>query len=126
MLEENEAQAAKVPSESDIQTQMFISDMLSQVPLLICNVKADPPDYATMHSFKSMRNTNSTRKLKKRSKRKQPLSQSPRANTLSIHTLMSLIKSGWPEDKPESKHYEREYWPYRDELAPYNGLLEQE
>ena len=46
MLEENEAQAAKVPSQSDIQTQMFISDMLSQVPLLICNVKADPPDYA--------------------------------------------------------------------------------
>ncbi|KAK2554108.1 hypothetical protein P5673_024458 [Acropora cervicornis] len=91
MLEENEAQAAKVPSESDIQAQMFISDMLSQAPLLICNANADPLDYVIFQ-------VNEQHKFHKEVERNRARGcnlchRSPRANTLSIHTLMSLIMS---------------------------------
>jgi len=80
MLEENEAQTAKVPSESDIQAQMFITLMLSQVPLLIGNAKADPLDYVTFqvneeHKFHKEVERNRARGTNLRHR-------SPRANTL--------------------------------------------
>ena len=41
----------------------------------------------------------------------------------SLQTLISLILTGWPNDKLQSPLCVREYWPYRDELSTQNGLV---
>ena len=42
----------------------------------------------------------------------------------SLQTLMSLISTGWPNDKMQSPLCVCEYcWPYRDELSTQNGLV---
>ena len=40
----------------------------------------------------------------------------------SLQTLMTVIMTGWPDDKVKVLLCIREYWPYWDELTTQNGL----
>ena len=44
-------------------------------------------------------------------------------NDTTLTTLMSIIKSGWPDDKLKTPLCVREYWPFRDEMMTQNGLV---
>ena len=40
-----------------------------------------------------------------------------------LNELHTIILKGWPDTKSDTPHAVREYWPYRDELAVYDGLV---
>ena len=40
-----------------------------------------------------------------------------------IHELKELIQDGWPKDRRHLRKNLRIYWPYRDELTLYEGII---
>ena len=40
-----------------------------------------------------------------------------------LNKLHTVILKGWPDTKSETPHSVREYWPYRNEHAVYDGIV---
>ena len=99
---------------------MFISDTLSRAALPLRHAKPDSPEYLIFQfsqeeSFrKEVEETNPEEAVFVKDMRLEEICLETSTET-SLRTLMSLIMSGWPDDKLKTPLCVREYWPCRDE-----------
>jgi len=107
---------------------MFISDTLCRVALPLRRTQADTPDYLIFQVHEEERfrqeveETNLEEATFVTDQRLGQIRQETNKDA-SLQNLVSLISTGWPNDKLQSPLCVREYWPYRDELSTQNGLV---
>ncbi|PFX14589.1 Retrovirus-related Pol polyprotein from transposon 17.6 [Stylophora pistillata] len=108
--------------------QMFMSVTLSRAAFPLRHAKPDSPEYFIFQvnqeesSRKEAEETNAEEAVFVTDKRLEQIRLETRKDT-SLQTLMSLIMTGWPNDKLMTPFCAREYGPYRDELTTQNGIV---
>ena len=105
--------------------QMHISDTLSRAALPLRHASPDTPDYLIFQVKEEERfrqeieETTNVEALFVTDQRLEKIRLEVSKDT-SLQTLMTVIMTGWPDDKVKVPLCICEYWPYRDELTTQN------
>ncbi len=108
--------------------QMFLSDTLSRASLPNDQTIAEMPEYliyslqmeeALMSEIAAVKNDDA---IFVTDQRLEKVKQET-AHDITLQTLMSIIQTGWPDDKNKTPLAICAYWPYRNELVASNGLV---